>query len=166
MKKEADTAGQARVVEAVTSAAEPIVAELGLELVEVQFRPEQVGWVLRLIIDRDSGVTLDDCTAVSRELSALLDVEDIVDGPAYHLEVSSPGLDRPLRTVRDYVRCKGRKIKVTTREPIARHGSTVVGVVDAVDDDGVVLVVEVKKEQERLPIAFALIAKAKPVIEF
>ncbi len=164
MKTKTDTAAQAGVIEAITALMEPVVMDLGLELVEVQFRPEQVGWVLRLIIDNPAGVSLDDCTLVSREAGALLDVEDVISHP-YHLEVSSPGLDRPLRTVRDFIRCRGRKVKVTTREPLGRFGSAVEGTIESAGDDGVVLLVDPRKD-ERLTLPLALIAKAKLVVEF
>ncbi|MFC1837851.1 ribosome maturation factor RimP, partial [Thermodesulfobacteriota bacterium] len=82
------------VIKQVEKVALPVLEELGLELVEVQYRREQSGWVLRLIIDRQDGVNLADCAAVSREVSQLLDIDDFID-QAYNLEVSSPGLNRP-----------------------------------------------------------------------
>ena len=66
------------VTKKVEALAIPVLEEIGLELVEVQFRREQSGWVLRLVIDKDNGVSLDDCAAVSRELSQLLDIEDFI----------------------------------------------------------------------------------------
>ena len=161
MKKNTGIEAQARIVETVGAMLEPVVADLGLELVEVQFRPEAGGWVLRLFIDSAAGVSLDDCAKVSREVGDLLDVEEFI-GHAYHLEVSSPGLDRALRKMSDYARCKGRKAKVTTREAIGRHGSSVIGVIEAADGDGVVLAVD----GEKVSIPFALIARAKLVVEF
>ena len=71
---------------------EPLVVDLELELVELQFRREPAGWVLRLIIDGPQGISLDDCSRVSREAGHLLEVEDPIEWP-YRLEVSSPGLD-------------------------------------------------------------------------
>ena len=96
---------------------EPLLAEeYGLELVEVQWRREKDGWVLRLFIDAPSGdgrVALDTITEVSRHFGDFLDVEDIVKVP-YRLEVSSPGFDRPLRKPLHFARHKGEKIKVKT----------------------------------------------------
>ncbi len=89
------------VAKRVEAVALPVLEELGLELVEVQYRREQSGWVLRLIIDKQDGVSLDDCAAVSREISQLLDIEDFID-QAYNLEVSSPGLNRPLKSMADF----------------------------------------------------------------
>lgn len=99
----------------------PVLTELGMELVDVEFQKEGQGWVLRLFIDREGGVTLDDCAAVSREVSTLLDVEDLI-ATAYHLEVSSPGLDRPLKKERDYERFAGRLVKVKTYERLDPDG--------------------------------------------
>jgi ribosome maturation factor RimP len=88
-----------------------------MELVEIQYRREARGWVLRIYIDKEGGVTLDDCTRFSQELGSLLDVEDFISAP-YTLEVSSPGLTRSLRTEKDFVRYCGHLIKVKTFDPI------------------------------------------------
>ncbi len=103
------------VVTRVTELAEPLTASLGVELVEVEYRQEGGRMVLRLFIDREDGVTLDDCTAVSRELAEVLDVEDFIHC-RYNLEVSSPGLERPLKKPSDYERFAGRLVKVRTFE--------------------------------------------------
>jgi ribosome maturation factor RimP len=101
--------------------AEPILADLGLELVEVEFRREVHGWVLRVFIDKPGGVTLGDCQRVSEELGDHLDVEDFIGSP-YHLEVSSPGWDRPLTRDQDFVRFLGHEARVSTREDLqGRH---------------------------------------------
>ncbi len=99
----------------VKELAEPLTVSLGLELVEVEYRQEGGRMVLRLFIDREGGVTLDDCAAVSRELAEILDVEDFIQG-RYNLEVSSPGLDRPLKGAEDYRRFTGRLVKIRTFE--------------------------------------------------
>ncbi len=104
-------------VEAVYRLAEPVAAALGLEVIDIEFRREGPGWVLRLFIDKPGGITLDDCTAMSRELSPVLDVEDLIEH-AYHLEVSSPGATRPLKTDRDLERYRGRRVRVSTYEKI------------------------------------------------
>jgi ribosome maturation factor RimP len=100
---------------------EPVVTGQGYELVDLEFKndPTVGGWVLRLFIDRDGdgGVSLDDCASVSRELSAVLDVEDVITGH-YSLEVSSPGLNRPLRKEADFKRFVGKKAKIRTRHPV------------------------------------------------
>ncbi len=96
---------------------EPILVRDGYEIVEVEWAREAGGWVLRLYIDRSGGVTIDDCQAVSRTVDPVLEVEDLVEG-AYHLEVSSPGLDRPLRRPADFARFAGQRVKVRTHLPV------------------------------------------------
>ena len=103
------------VVTRVTELAIPLAAALGLELAEVEYRQEGRQMVLRLYIERDGGVTLDDCAAVSRELAEILEVEDFIQGN-YNLEVSSPGLNRPLKKPSDYGRFAGRIVKIKTFE--------------------------------------------------
>ena len=97
---------------------EPIVAGEGLELLEVEFIREREGWILRLFIDKPGGrVGLDECSQVSRAVDTVLDVEDIVPHE-YNLEVSSPGVNRPLRKPVHFERVKGQKVKVKTFGPI------------------------------------------------
>ncbi len=105
-------------IKQIEAVALPVLEELGYELVEVQYRREQNGWVLRLVIDKQDGINLADCAAVSREISQLLDIEDFID-QAYSLEVSSPGLNRSLKSMADFERFIGRKAKIKTIEPIA-----------------------------------------------
>ena len=93
---------------------EPVVTGMGYELIEIEFNPSARHGVLRLYIDHEDGIQLEDCTDVSNQVSALLDVEDPVPGH-YNLEVSSPGLDRPLRTVRDYERFTGETVNFKGR---------------------------------------------------
>ena len=106
------------VVEQVKSIALPLLQELGLDLVEVEFRREAGGWVLRLYLDKSGGVTLGDCQRVSEELSDLLDVENLIDH-SYSLEVSSPGLNRPLSREADFLRFVGQRARVITSQAIA-----------------------------------------------
>ncbi|MFO7832217.1 MAG: ribosome maturation factor RimP [Desulfuromonadaceae bacterium] len=127
----------------VEELATPIVADFGLELVDVEYRQQGHQWLLCLYIDKDGGVTLDDCANFSRELSTLLDVEDVVP-TAYRLEVSSPGLDRPLKKKDDFVRFAGETVKVKTRsllDPDERGYTrkTFVGVLHGLDGEHVVV---------------------------
>ncbi len=108
---------KANVVERVTELLQPILHEQGLELVDLEYVPEGRGTALRVFIDKPGGVTLDDCAALSRELGSVLEVEDVVTS-AYRLEVSSPGLDRPLKTEQDYQRFIGSLVKVKTYEKL------------------------------------------------
>ena len=103
------------VAQVVTDMATQLLSSQGMELVDLEYKREGREMVLRLFIDKPGGVTLDDCAGVSRELSEILDVEDIISGH-YSLEVSSPGLNRPLKKAADYDRYIGRLIKVRTFE--------------------------------------------------
>lgn len=106
-----------RIITAVERFARPVLDDMGLELVEVQFRRESGGWILRLFIDREGGINVDDCASVSRQISAYLEVEELIEH-AYNLEVSSPGLERPLKKIDDFVRFAGRKARIKLKEPI------------------------------------------------
>jgi ribosome maturation factor RimP len=112
------------IVERVRGIASRIAMSYGMEIFDVQFRREGPGMVLRVRIDRpgagateEESVSVGDCAHVSRDLSAVLDVEDVVP-TAYTLEVSSPGLDRPLRHAGDYQRFSGRRAKLVMREAV------------------------------------------------
>jgi ribosome maturation factor RimP len=114
----------ADIVEQVREVAARVADTYGLEIFDVQFRREALGMVLRVSVDRpgpsataEESVSVEDCARVSRDLSALLDVEDKVP-MAYTLEVSSPGLDRPLRHADDYRRFAGRRAKLVMREAV------------------------------------------------
>jgi ribosome maturation factor RimP len=97
---------------------EPEIAVLGYELVEVEYAGGDGQRVLRFFIDKgESGITLDDCVSVSRVLSLLLDERDYIDS-RYMLEVSSPGIDRPLRKPADFARFAGEQVRVTTHAPV------------------------------------------------
>lgn len=105
------------LVDKVKQIAEPMLRSLGLELVEVEYAGSQRGGILRVFIDKQEGVTLDDCEKVSRYLGQALDVDDPIPHH-YTFEVSSPGLDRPLKKREDFVRSIGKKVKVKTSVPI------------------------------------------------
>jgi ribosome maturation factor RimP len=105
------------IVDRVRSMADPIILNEGMELVDVEYRRESKGWVLRLTLDKEGGVTLDDCTRISQEVGRSLEVEDFIQ-TAYTLEVSSPGLTRPLKTEKDFMKYRHRLIKVKTVDPI------------------------------------------------
>jgi ribosome maturation factor RimP len=100
----------------IRALAETLLQEEKLELADLEFLREGRGWVLRLFIDKVGGVTLDDCASFSREFGDQLEVEDLVPF-RYTLEVSSPGLDRPLKKDQDFLRQMGNQIQVVTRSP-------------------------------------------------
>lgn len=141
---------------------DPILASLGLSLWELDFRKSGPRWLLRVFIDRtDGGVTLEDCVAVSRDLSATLDVEDII-AHTYTIEVSSPGLDRALTTPEHFDRFAGSMVRVKTFQPI--NGQKVfVGRLLARDGEQIAIELEAGT---RLEIPLREITKAALEVEF
>ena len=156
------------VIGQVRDIAGRVAASYGLELFDVQFRREASGMVLRIQIDRpgpaasaDDSVSVEDCAKVSRDLSAILDVDDVVP-TAYVLEVSSPGLDRPLRKAEDYERFAGRRAKLVMREKIDGQGyfrGQLGGL-----EDGHVLIEGEDKRTHRVPLD--VITRANLEVEF
>lgn len=158
-----------RVVEQVEGLVLPIIEDLGLELVDIEYQREGHGWVLRLYLDKEGGITLDDCAEASREISTLLDVEDVI-GTAYNLEVSSPGLDRPLKKLTDFERFSGQPAKIRTClscDPDGRGQKrrTFNGVLQGVREGRVVLLQTDSKGGE-VEFDLAQIEKANLVFEF
>ena len=126
------------VTQRVWDLAEPVALARGLELVDVRFRPEGGRTVLRLLVDRpEGGVTLDALSGLSRELGDLLDVHDAVPG-RYHLECSSPGLNRPLRKREDFQKHVGIGCVLKTREPI-RNQRNYRGTISSLEGDVLML---------------------------
>ncbi|MFH1327967.1 MAG: ribosome maturation factor RimP [Candidatus Bathyarchaeota archaeon] len=113
-----------RIIEEVSLLVESLLAGFGMELVDVEFRFENGRWILRIFIDKKGGVTVGDCANVSRELGDLIEAEDII---AYHyvLEVSSPGLNRPLKKESDFVGSIGRIVMLKMSRPINNRRSFV-----------------------------------------
>ena len=105
------------IAERARALLEPIIARDGFELVEVEWLREGGAWVLRLYVDRPGGVTVDHCQELSRTVEPVLDVEDLIQ-PAYHLEVSSPGVERPLRTPGHFQRFAGERVHVKAFGPV------------------------------------------------
>ena len=103
--------------ERVSALAAHVLADQNMELIDLEYRREGRGWVLRLFIDKEGGITLDDCARASQEIGTVLDVEDFIGKP-YSLEVSSPGLNRPLKNEKDFIKYRDRLIKVKTFDPI------------------------------------------------
>lgn len=96
---------------------EPVVEEMGFELVEVEYLQAHGDWVLRLYVDKPGGITIGEITRVSREAGTILDVEDIIRG-GYSMEVSSPGLDRPLVKPEHFTRAIGKSASIRTKTPV------------------------------------------------
>jgi ribosome maturation factor RimP len=106
------------MVAKIREIAERVGASEGIEIVDIQFLGAGRGRVLRIFIDRPQGVTHADCELISQHVGTILDVEDVIPGESYTLEVSSPGLDRALTKAADYERFVGKKAKVVLREPV------------------------------------------------
>jgi ribosome maturation factor RimP len=138
---------------------EPVVESLGYELVGVEFLPQGHHALLRVYIDAEKGITLDDCQRTSHQLSGVLDVEDVVKGQ-YNLEISSPGLDRPLFTEAHFERFSGHEAKLKLGVPLEGR-KKLKGVLQGIDGDKVMMEVE----GEVLAVPFSTIEKANLVPE-
>lgn len=123
------------IVIKVSKLVQPTIEQFGYELIETEYLNEHGKWILRLYIDSESGITLSDCEKVSRAVSAILDVDDVV--PArYNLEVSSPGIPRPVRREEDFIKYKGAVVKIRmSKEFAGRRNFT--GVITGVEDGSV-----------------------------
>jgi ribosome maturation factor RimP len=142
------------IMERVASLAAPLLREERMELVETEYRREARGWVLRLYLDKEGGITLEDCARISLEIGRILDVEDLISVP-YTLEVSSPGLRRPLRKEEDFIKYRNRTIRVKTFAPIEsrkQFKGKLLGLVDHC--------VEIATEDEVFRIPISNVAKA------
>jgi len=159
----------AQLIERIEKLIQPILDDLGLELVDLEYQREGHGWVLRFFLDKEGGVTLDDCALASREFSAILDVEDLIE-TAYHLEVSSPGIDRPLKKVKDFERFAGQLIRIKTLMAIDPQGTgrarkTFVGTLGGMDGNMVLLTLK-EKNAEQIRIGLEQIDSANLEVEF
>ncbi|MFH1701555.1 MAG: ribosome maturation factor RimP [Candidatus Zixiibacteriota bacterium] len=141
----------------IESLAEPLIASVGCELVETKLSRYKSDFRLQIFVDSDNGVTLDKCVELSKIIGAALDVEDILDSE-YILEVSSPGLDRPLRTQRDFARKIGREIKVEYTE--GGKKKRIRGSLSDVNDVAIII----NGEEGEFEIALSDIQQGKAVI--
>ncbi len=116
---------------------EPVVIALGYEMLGIEYFKQKDGSLLRLYIDHDSGVTLDDCTRVNHQVIGVLDVHDPIK-ERYHLEISSPGLDRPLFTLEQFKRYLGQEVKMKFRERFNERRK-IRGVIKAVEEKAVLV---------------------------
>ena len=139
---------------------EPVVNGMGYELIEIEYQPNPKYGVLRLFIDKESGIQVEDCSAVSRQISAVIDVEDPVSGK-FNLEISSPGMDRPLRRAEDFQQFSGEVVKIKTS--MAFEGQrNFKGILKGLEED--LVIVECDDKEVRLPIT--AIDKARLVPDF
>lgn len=115
----------------------PIMEEHKFELVDVEYVKEGGNWYLRAYIDKEGGITVDDCEIVSRRMSSILDEEDFIE-ESYIFEVSSPGLGRPLKKEKDYVRSMGKELEIRTYRAINKE-KEFYGILKAYDDNTVTI---------------------------
>jgi len=139
---------------------EPVVIGMGYDLIEIEHFPNPKHGVLRLYIDKEGGINVDDCSSVSRQISALIDVEDPVRGQ-FNLEVTSPGSDRPLRRLQDFQRFTGSLVKLKTVMPLEGQRNFKGRLLEASEE---VLVIETDTEELSLPMG--AIEKARIVPEY
>jgi ribosome maturation factor RimP len=140
---------------------EPVLQEERAELIDIMYRPEAIGKVLRLLVDKEGGIQLADCSRLNEKIGQALDESDIMT-ERYVLEVDSPGIDRPFKTKRDYERAMGRIVRVTLSERILDK-KEYVAKLQEVTDTGVKI--EVKKKGI-IEVPFEKIVRAREEIEF
>ena len=160
---------QDTTLERIFGLVSPVLHGMSFELVDLEFKREGKNWLLRLFIDKPGGITLDDCVDVSREIGTLLEVEDVIES-SYRLEVSSPGLDRPLKKAQDYERFCGELVKIKTHEkldPDSRgyERKTFVGKLLGYED-GRVRILQVDKKGGEIVFSLEDIAKTNLEPEF
>lgn len=149
-----------RIETIVTQMVEPLVEAMGLELVEVNYLKEGPNWYLRIFIDRPEGVDLDICQALSNKIEPVLDEADLIS-QAYYLEVSSPGLERPLKKEADFQRYQGNKIRVTTYAAI--EGKKVMeGTLKGLSNGQIML----EWEDRVISVPLNMIASARLAVDF
>jgi len=134
----------------IWSIIEPVVEGLGYEVVDIEFKPHPTNGLLRIYIDREGGILLEDCSAVSKQISSVLDVEDPVPGQ-YNLEISSPGLDRPLRKAADFERFAGETVKIKLTVPTLEGQRNFTGELMGAQDEAVIL--KMDGETHYLPLS-------------
>lgn len=142
----------------------PILADLNLELVDIEFKKEGKNWFLRVFIDSDTGVDIDQCSIVSEKLSEKLDEVDPIT-QAYFLEVSSPGAERPLKKEKDFYNSIGRNVYITTYEPI-EGSKEFEGKLAEFDGETIVLEIKIKTRTINVTIPYDKVASARLAVVF
>ena len=158
---------QAKEVEAlITAMVEPVLEGTEITLVDVEYVRERKDWYLRIYIDKPGGVEIDDCQLVSEKVTAVLDEKDPIP-EKYFLEVSSPGIDRPLKKDADFVDAYGTKIDIMFNEPWEGMKS-LVGILEAHDDEAIEVrkIIKGKEFKKSTRIERSLIANIRPHIDF
>ncbi|WP_368504085.1 ribosome maturation factor RimP [Alkalihalophilus sp. As8PL] len=153
-----------KVTDIIAELATPLLDGLNLELVDVEFKKEGPNWFLRVFIDSDTGVDLEDCGKVSEQLSEKLDEVDPIP-QAYFLEVSSPGAERPLKKARDIEKAIGKNVFVTTYEPVDGE-KAFEGMLQAFDGETITIEVKIKTRKKSYEIPYDKVASARLAIIF
>ncbi len=142
----------------------PILEDLSLELVDIEYVKEGPNYFLRVFIDKDNGVDIDECAAVSEKLSEKLDEVDPIP-ENYFLEVSSPGAERPLKKEKDFQRAIGKNVHIKTYEPIDNE-KTFEGILAGFDGNVVTVEVKIKTRKKTIEIPYEKVAKARLAVSF
>ncbi|WP_039764436.1 ribosome maturation factor RimP [Caldicellulosiruptor sp. F32] len=149
-----------KVTKRVEELVKPILEKYGFDLVDIEFKKEGKNHFLRVYIDKPCGITIDDCQRVSEELSNKLDIVDPIPF-SYYLEVSSPGVNRPLVNDRDFVRNRGRVVDVFLKQPIMNTTKLTGELVEKKEDVLIIMV-----DGENISVPFENIKKVKVAIRF
>lgn len=153
-----------KVTELVEEMVAPILEELHLELVDVEYVKEGPNWFLRVSIDKETGVDIDECAAVSEKLSEKLDeVDPITEN--YFLEVSSPGAERPLKKDKDFKRAIGKNVFIKTYEPIDNE-KAFEGMLTSFDGTSLSVEIKIKTRKKIVVIPYEKVAKARLAVTF
>lgn len=150
-----------KIADAAEQVVRPIVEANGMELVEVEFKKLYGTPTLTVYIDKPGGVSLDDCELIHRAIDGPMDELDPTEGAPYNLNVSSPGLDRPLKTLNDYKRKLGEKVEVSLYAPVEGKKKYIAVLDEATEDE-----ITLKEGEKTIKIQLKQIAAAKPYIEF
>lgn len=153
-----------KVTETTEQLVLPILESKGLELVDIEFKKEGSNWFLRVYIDKDGGIDIDDCGVVSEELSIMLDEHEPIT-QAYFLEVSSPGAERPLKKEKDIESSIGKAIYIKTYEPIEGQ-KEFEGTLKAFDGEMLFIEIKVKTRVKEIVIPYNKVAKARLAVVF
>jgi ribosome maturation factor RimP len=153
-----------KVTEVVEELAQPIIQELGLELVEIEFLKEGKNWYLRVYIDKENGVDIEDCGIVSEKLSEKLDELDPITHN-YFLEVSSPGAERPLKKAKDFEKAIGKNVFIKTYEPIDGEKGFEGKLLDY-DGQTVKIEMKIKTRKKVIEIPYEKVASARLAVIF
>jgi len=153
-----------KVTEVVEELAAPIFQELGLELVDIEYVKEGKSWFLRIYIDKDTGVDIEECGLVSERLSEKLDEIDPIPHN-YFLEVSSPGAERPLKKAKDFEKAIGKNVFIKTYEPIDGE-KTFEGTLLAYDGQQLTVEVKIKTRKKSIDIPYEKVANARLAVSF